>query len=214
MSIRRGADWGRAVRAGAGARVAGGDAELAAVVGAAGGPVEPGGLIVTGGDLHRTLGGPERRDLSSDELVAFEVDLVRGHGVRPDGSEVRLLAVAHVVGLPVSRRRGVDALWRGPSFVAANAAFLGEANIGPRAHPGDGLLDVSWGELPRRDRRAARARMLTGSHLPHPAIEERRTRSWSAPPDSRYVVLCDGVEVGELRDVRLTVEPDAVVVAV
>jgi len=214
VSIRRGADWGRTVRAAAGARVVGSDAELAAVVGTYIGPGEPGGLIVTGGDLHRTLGAPERGNVTSVELVAFEVDLIRGHGVRPDGSEATLLAVAHVVGLPVSRRRGVDALWRGPTFVAANAAFLGEANIGPRAHPGDGLLDVSWGQLPRRDLRAGRSRMLTGSHLPHPAIEERRAPSWSSPEGIRYVVACDGVEVGELYDIRLTVEPDAVVVAV
>lgn len=214
MSIRRGADWGRPVRAAAGAQVIGSDAELAAVVGSSGGSGEPGELIVTGGDLHRTLGAPDRRDVTNAELVAFEIDLVRGVGVGRDGTEVALLAVAHVVGLPVSRRRGVEALWRGPSFVAANAAFLGEANIGPRAHPGDGLLDVSWGELPRRDLRAARSRMRTGSHLPHPAIEERRASSWSAPEGTRYIVLCDGVKVGELREIRLTVEPDAVVVAV
>ena len=214
MSIRRGADWGRPARAVTGAVVVADDAALAALLGRGGPPPQDGEVVLTGGDLHRTLGAPERVDPSTEELVAFDCDVLRGEGTAPDGTVVALLAVAHVVGLPPRRGRGPGSLWSGPSFVAASAAFLGEANVGPRAHPGDGLVDLSWGELPRRDRRAARARMLTGTHLPHPAIEERRARSWAAPAGQHYLVRCDGVEVGELRDLRLTVEPDAVVVTV
>ncbi len=218
MSIRRGQPWGRTVAAAPEAPIVDGDAALADLVSAARpgadglGPLGP--FVVTGGDLHRTLGSPQREDPRSGELLEFSCDVVTGEATGDDGGPMSFLAVAHVLGLPVGRRRGPAALWRGPTFVAANAAFLDDANIGPRAHPGDGLIDVSAGAMEPRDRRAARRRILTGTHLPHPGLTEHRTREWASDPGNSYVLVCDGRELGVARDVRLIVETDAVLVRV
>lgn len=217
MSIRPGEPWGAPVPPSADTPVATTDAELAALVAARwtdDHPAAVGPFILTGGDLHRTLGAPRRQDPHGQDLVEFTCDVVGVTASSRDGSTLRFLAVAHVVGLPAGRRRGMGALWRGTSFVAANAAFLGEANIGPRAHPGDGRVDVTSGRLGGRDRRTARRRVLTGSHLPHPDLDERRAHSWSADPDAWFTLVVDGVDRGEARDVCLTVTPDAMLVRV
>ena len=73
-----------------------------------------------------------------------------------------------------------------------NAQFLGPWNAGPRAHPGDGLLDTYDVRLKPGQLLAVRARLPDGSHLPHPGIRERRVaaragraRPGPAPPPRR-----------------------------
>ncbi|MCA1692669.1 MAG: hypothetical protein LC733_10905, partial [Actinobacteria bacterium] len=87
-------------------------------------------LGLLGGDLCRTLGGqggdPAR--LRGGEGVRFTVDVGE---VLLDG-RLRLF-VAHLVAR--------SHLWT-RSFVVMNAQWLGRWNLGPRAHPGDGLLDT------------------------------------------------------------------------
>ncbi len=231
MTIRRGEAWGSEGSPDDVAGVAGSDASLARLVAgsrATAGASPAGPFLLTGGDLHRTLGAP-RPDPERTVVHRFDCDVVSGTATTDDGAPLELLAVAHVLGLPLARgfarrreRPGrvvpagdvLAALWNGPSFVAANAAFVGDANLGPRAHPGDGLLDVSCGSMDRRDRRTARARMLVGAHLPHPGVVDVRTRSWASPPGVRYLLVCDGLELGVCRDIRLVVLSDAVLVAV
>ena len=95
-----------------------------------------------------------------------------------------------------------------------NAEWLGDLDLGPRAHPGDGLLDVTEGSLALRDRLAARRRARTGSHLPHPGLRtSRSTRAELSFPDGVPVHL-DGVAVGRRRRCSLHVEPDALTVVV
>jgi hypothetical protein len=179
------------------------DAEARAVVTEArraGRPVPPLGLV--GGDLCRTLGGtgdPTR--LRSPEATTFPVDVGT---VLVDG---RLhWFVAHLA----AHRRA----WRGPFAVAMNAEWLGEWDLGPRAHPGDGLLDVTEGSLPLRDRLTARRRARTGSHLPHPALRTRRTGAITLELDRPLPVFLDGEAVGAGRRLVLRVEPDALTVVV
>lgn len=162
---------------------------------------------LTGGDLHRTLGGPRRPDgLAVDtSLLAVPCDVIEV--VTADGVHH---AVAHVVGTAP----GPHARWAGPTFVAMNAAFIGDANLGPRAHPGDGLLDVTVGELPWRQRRAAARRAATGTHVPHPSLTERRARQWSPDADVEWCLVVDGVPVGRHRTVSLTILPGALNVVV
>jgi hypothetical protein len=179
------------------------DAEARAVVTEArraGRPVPPLGLV--GGDLCRTLGGtgdPTR--LRSPEATTFPVDVGT---VLVDG---RLhWFVAHLA----AHRRA----WRGPFAVAMNAEWLGEWDLGPRAHPGDGLLDVTEGSLPLRDRLTARRRARTGSHLPHPGLRTRRTGAITLELDRPLPVFLDGEAVGAGRRLVLRVEPDALTVVV
>ncbi len=159
-------------------------------------------LGLLGGDLCRTLGGRgDEGRLRSGEAAVVACDLGM---VLLDG---RLeLFVAHLV----ARRPW----WRGRAFVAMNAAWLGSWNLGPRAHPGDGLLDTFDARLPLRQAWAVRSRLPQGAHLPHPAIAERRTKAVEVDLEASLAVRLDGEVVGRARSLVVRVEPDALTVVV
>ena len=163
-------------------------------------PPPPLGLL--GGDLCRTLGGGRSGEdrLRSAQAVTFQVDL----GVALLDGRIHLF-VAHLV----ARSR----LWR-RAFVAMNAQWLGDWNLGPRAHPGDGLLDVYEATLPLNQVLAVRSRLRHGTHLPHPGIRERRTAAAQVTLERALPVRVDGVAVGSAKNVAVRVEPDALVVVV
>jgi diacylglycerol kinase family enzyme len=154
-------------------------------------------MQLTGGDLFRTLGGP-----SPGRDVSFPVDLGE---VLVDG---RLhLFVAHLV----VRGR----LWSGFSLAAMNAQWLGAWNLGPKAHPNDGLLDVSEGSLRAGDLWKVRARLHHGAHLPHPRIAHRRVAAVQVDLPRPMAVRLDGVvAVKAARRLSIRVEPDALTVVV
>jgi hypothetical protein len=200
VPIAKGQPWGAPGELPAGAVLVGSDAEARAVLEEARHhrrPFPPLGLL--GGDLCRTLGGGggEGR-LRAGEGVRFTVDvgevLLDGH---------LHLFVAHVV----ARSR----LWT-RAFVAMNAQWLGRWNLGPRAHPGDGLLDTYDAELPLSQLAAVRARLHHGAHLPHPGITERRTASADVDLGRSLPVRLDGERVGPAQRLVVRVAPDALVV--
>ena len=154
-------------------------------------------LGLLGGDLCHTLGGGSGKELHG---VRFTVDL--GEALL-DG---RLhLFVAHLV----ARTR----LWT-RSFVAMNAQWLGEWNLGPRAHPNDALLDTYDAHLPLGQLLPVRARLHHGAHLPHPGIKERRTPALQVELERRLPVRLDGVSVGSAKVVSVRVQPDALTVVI
>jgi diacylglycerol kinase family enzyme len=186
------------------------DAEARRVVEAARAARRPPPVLgLVGGDLYRTLGGgsgavpggrgdPER--LRSAEAVTFQVDLGE---VLVDG---RLhLFVAHLVARTPA--------WR-QVFVAMNAQWLGRWDLGPRSHPNDGLLDISDARLSLSDLPKVRARLPTGSHLPHPGITTRRVPAAQVTFARPRRVELDGVVVGRPGAVSVRVEPDALTVVV
>jgi hypothetical protein len=155
-------------------------------------------LGLLGGDLCRTLGG----GAGGDQLqgVRFTVDV--GEALL-DG---RLhLFVAHLV----ARTR----LWT-RAFVAMNAQYLGEWNLGPRAHPNDGLLDTYDAHLSRDQLLPVRARLHHGTHLPHPGIKERRTAALQVELERPLPVRLDGAGVGTARVISVRAQPDALTVVV
>lgn len=158
-------------------------------------------LGLVGGDLCRTLGGPgDEGRLRTGAAVRFTVDLGQ---ILVDG---RLhLFVSHAV----ARNR----LWT-RAVVVMNAQWLGGWNLGPRAHPNDGLLDLYEARLGVRDLLKVRARLPMGAHLPHPAIRERRGRALQVELDRPLPLHLDGSHVGEGRSLSLRCEPDALVVVV
>jgi hypothetical protein len=199
MTVRRGEDWGVPATIPESIEVVRDDAALRELVVAAreAGRSTPEALL-RGGDLLRTLGGPTSRSGASIATrVAVDV-------VEVELDDQRTWFVAHLV---AGRWR-----WFTPTLVVMNAAFVGSANLGPRAHPGDGLVDITEGRLGLRDTLAARRREPTGTHLPHPALAQRRVRGatvgWSRPRPVRL----DGVVVGRHRSVRVQVLPDALTV--
>lgn len=159
-------------------------------------------LGLLGGDLCRTLGGGggDEDRLRDEGGVCFAVDL--GEAM-VDG---RLhLFVAHLV----ARSR----LWT-RAFVAMNAQWRGGWNLGPRAHPGDGLLDTYDAHVRPSQLLAVRARLHHGVHLPHPAIHEQRTAAIQVELERALPVRLDGVVVGRGRTLVVRAEPDALTVVV
>lgn len=211
MTIRRGRDWGAPGPLAPGAPVVDTDAALVrAVLPAveAGHPMEVG---LVGGDLHRTLGSPRHTvaELRAGEGMRLPVDLAEVVLHRPDGTEDRTWFCAHLVAMEA---RGP--LFAGRTVVLMNAAFRGGDNLGPRAHPGDGLLDVTDGRLGWWERRLARARLATGSHLPHPGLQVARRASVELTFAAPARVTLDGNEAGSAVALEVACRRDAVTVVV
>jgi hypothetical protein len=211
VTIRRGQEWGTAGPLAAGAPVARTDgevADLAAAAVAEGTALGEVGLL--GGDLHAALGSPphDEDDLRSGRGIRLPVDLGEVVVDRGDGLVARHLFLAHAVA-GAGRRR-----WARRTIVAMNGTHLGSADLGPRAHPNDGLLDITDGRVPRSQVRAAARRELTGSHLPHPGILERRTASYEVLDERELPIHVDGRLIGAATHFEFRCLPDALVIVV
>jgi diacylglycerol kinase family enzyme len=166
-------------------------------------------LALLAGDLCRTLGG------GAGDREAAEARLRRGQGVRFSVDVGELLVDGHLR-LFVAHLVARTHLWT-RAFVAMNAQHLtvrglGSWNLGPRAHPGDGLLDTYDARLPLSQLPIVRARLHHGTHLPHPGVREQRTAAVSVELDRPLRLLLDGEPVGRARSLVLRVIPDALVV--
>jgi hypothetical protein len=202
MPVEKGRPWGGPGRLPDDGVVVANDAEARAVVEEArraGRPLPVIGLL--GGDLCRTLGGSgDAGRLRSDEAHTYPVDV---GAVLVDG---RLhWFVSHLV----ARSR----LWR-RAFVAMNAQWYRAWNLGPRAHPGDGLLDTYDASLRARDLWLVRSRLHHGTHLPHPGIKARRVAAVQVSLERALPLELDGVAVATARALSIRVEPDALLVVV
>jgi hypothetical protein len=163
-------------------------------------PLPPLGLL--GGDLCRTLGGRgDEARLHGPSASTMPCDL----GVALLDGRLHWF-VAHLV----ARR----AWWRGRAWIAMNAAHVGTWNLGPKAHPGDGLLDVTDATVPIGERLKVRSRLPQGAHLPHPALRTARTRAAQVELERPLDVRLDGEVVGRFRSISVRVEPDALRVVV
>lgn len=202
MTIRRGSAYGTPGRLPDSGVIVGSDAELRDLVLEARGRGERLPTFgLTGGDLCRTLGGTgDAGRLHSGEAMTVPVDL--GVAVL-DG--VPTVFVAHLTtGRPFGRS------WA----CVMNAQWLDDLDLGPMSHPGDGLLDITTGSLPRRERRKALKRARTGTHLPHPALSTLRTGSHDLRFETSVPVRIDGTPVGSARTVLVSVECDALTVVI
>lgn len=188
MTIRKGEPWGATEGPEPAANLPD-DGELAAYVSSRRGAV----VSVTSGDLHRTLGLDGGRRA---EPLWFPIDLA---WLSVDGAP-ELPFVAHAV----ARTR----TWLGEGAIMMNAAWIGNRYLGPKAHPNDGLLDITTGSLPVRQLIAAANRSKTGTHLPHPALTVQRVGSWSRTFDRPRFVRLDGHIAGRGRRLECRVESD------
>ncbi|MDP1792958.1 MAG: hypothetical protein Q8K63_02375 [Acidimicrobiales bacterium] len=149
-------------------------------------------FAITGGDLGRTLAA------SDSPRNRFTIDV--GEAL-VDG--LHRYFISHVV----ARHRG----WR-DAAVVMNAQWLGTWNLGPKSHPNDGLLDVSEFSLNRFEWHKVRSRLESGTHLPHPRIETKRTAATSFEFARPATVFVDGAEVGTARTLAVRIIPDALTV--
>lgn len=200
MTVRRDAPWGEPGGLPTGGVVVADDAAARRIVEAArrAGDALP-ALGLAGGDLCRTLGGRgDRARLTQGAGVRVPVDV---GSVLVDGRHHWF--VAHLVA-----RRG---WWRGRIVAAMNAEYLGDWDVAPRAHPGDGQLE--WVEVAATmglaDRLRAVRRLPAGAHVPHPAIRIGRRAAVQVAFDRPTPVWLDGERVADARNLSIRVEPDA-----
>lgn len=187
MTVDRGQPWGDAYEPTRFEPTATTDAEAAELIRASDGqPVRLGG-----GDLYFSLGGR-----SSGECHVLPIDLLE---VRTDNENH--WAVAHIVA------RGP--WWSGRCVVAMNATHMGRRNLGPRAHPNDGLVDITDGRLGVADRMKALRRARSGTHIPHPDLSYRRVEEFSTDFESPRLLMVDGTRVGSTTRIDVIVHADA-----
>lgn len=208
MTIRKGEDWGAPGPLASDAPVADDDAEAAALLQASWPAPTPPEIGLLGGDLHQTLGEPhhDEDDLRAGRGMRLPMD---AGTVRLDGGEP-LVFVAHLIALENPRR----GWWSTRTVTVLNGSFAEGANLGPRAHPNDGRLDLTDGTLPRGQRRAGRRRALTGTHVPHPDLDVARIRDRTIESEVPLRVRLDGVDVGSARRLEISCHPDAWTVVV
>jgi hypothetical protein len=203
MTIEKGKAWGSAAPLPSEGVVVASDAEARRAVEAARAARRPLPVLgLVGGDLYRTLGGGggDAGRLRSPEAMTFQVDLGE---VLVDG---RLhLFVAHVLARTPS--------WR-QVFVAMNAQWRGHWDLGPKSHPSDGLLDVSEARLRLGDLPKVRARLPSGTHLPHPGITARRVGAVQVSFAHPRRIEVDGMVIGRGSSLSVRVEADALTVVV
>jgi hypothetical protein len=194
VTVKRGEPWGRDVTASVDPVALDSDAALAAHL-SSGADVRD--VLARGGDLHRTLGSP-----TGVATRRLPIDLI---AVSADDRD--FTAVAHVL----ARRRGRLGWWRGRIVAVMNVDHIGSWDVAPRAHPNDGWLDVVeiGAAMSRRARWQAWRRLGTGTHLPHPDIATRRAREVSFDFDPAFALWLDGIDRGDVRSLRVAVDPDA-----
>ncbi len=208
MTIEKGSDWGEPwdPQPGVSPVEVDDDAGLAALVDPTAGssPV----ATVAAGDLLRTLGLDRPRPLG--ERYRYPIDAVVARLRRPDGGELEACFVAHLT----VRNRPFTGIGPGLSLAVMNAAWLGSLRLGPRAHPNDGLVDVTEGTVGLVQRFEANRRATSGAHLPHPQLRTRRSATWETTWPRPVGVWLDGVRRGRFAAVRVEVRPDALSIVV
>ncbi len=202
MTIGKGTTWGMAGALDYGAPVVNSDAALRAIaIEHLGAGVAVPTVGLTGGSLWRTVGGaavPNR--LRTPDAMHLPIDVIE---VRIDGTLTWF--VSRLIARDWRRHR-----W----LVAMNSQFEGVYQLGPRAHPGDGLVDVFRATLALPDLAKVAKRARHGAHLPHPGITERRAAHHLITLDRALAVCLDGERVGRGTTIELTVLADAMTVVV
>ncbi len=207
MTIKPGEAWGRSVPRPPDLIMAHSDAELAVTLSQHRGAQ----VAVCSGDLARTLGVTPEGPGSIEQrptLNEFPIDLLE---VRLDGREESIIACAHVV----ARSPWTGGHWlRGRVLGVMNAEFIGTWDVAPRGHPNDGRVESFEVEssMSVRERLAARRRLPTGTHVPHPRIASRSVRSASWEFERPLEVVIDGCRHGRAVALSVTVVPDAALV--
>jgi hypothetical protein len=209
--IRPGEEWGARTDAAPDLEVSGGDADLARAV-----AEHPGALVRFRPDPTSDLAGAVGLRAGVDLGVEVALDLLRvtrGHGDADGAVNMIVLGSA-----PAALRRfagrfaasvRVDGrpLFHGPctGIVIATGQFRDGLDLVPRGHPGDGRAEIQVYAVPRREWRGLRARLATGTHVPHPGITQRSGASVTVSVDRKVPLEVDGrtVQATDVLDVEV-----------
>ena len=155
-----------------------------------------------GGDLCKTLGGTgDEARLRGSDAITVPIDV----------AEADVDGHAHVFLAHVVARRS---WWTGRVWAAMNAEWLGDWDVAPRAHPGDGLLDMLDVSMSPRDH-ASSAPSRHWHARPAPCDRgSSAVPTPRSPSTSAMGIWIDGLRVSDGRSlaVRLTGEVIDVVV--
>jgi len=211
--IRPGEAWGEPVAEAPDLEVTGGDADLARVLDTHRGALvrfRPG----SGSDFARSVG------ISSDGAAAGLAAPIDALVVQPGGYAVNGVVLGPAPGRiratsPSARVRvlvnGREVIHgRATTVVIANGQFFDGLDAVPRGHPGDGRIEVQVYALRRGERRAMRARLPQGVHVPHPRITTASGHVAEIHVEhGRLDCTIDGVVRGPVTDLTATVMPGA-----
>jgi hypothetical protein len=201
MSISKGSQWGVNAIFPADTPIARSNAELRDLV--IGGAATIG---LQGGDLWRTVGGASagnRLQMNDPENLPshFPIDVV---DVTIDDDHATRF-VTHLIGYNFTRNR-----W----LAAMNVDFWRSYQLGPHAHPGDGLIDVYTGELRPGELPKVAPRAKSGTHVPHPRICLARSADPLVTLRTPLRLRADDQCIGRGRRLQFCVVPDAITVIV
>lgn len=140
-------------------------------------PARAGGGAASTVDVDLVHVGEGEVAVNSVVLGVAPHELRRWHRPRPVQIEVD------------GRRLDVE---RATTVVLVNGGWLEGFDVAPRAHPGDGRLDLQIYAVSGRERRELRRRLATASHLPHPGIVERRVRAVTVEFEAPRPCAIDG----------------------
>ncbi len=200
MVIKHSQDWGRESIAPSDLVFALTDSGLAACIGEG-----HQNVVVTGGDMWRTIGAEGRVVVPDETAICLPIDVMKVEIQLEDESILSKIAVSHVV----LRRANIRGGWlRGPVIVVANAQFLGEWDVAPRGHPNDGRVEITQVDraMGVRQRMTARSRLRTGTHLPHPSIQTQSVKNfvWESADQASTILWTDHQCIGQVK--RLSIE--------
>jgi hypothetical protein len=211
--VKPGDPWGVPVQGAPDLEVAGTDADLAGMV-----EGHQGALVrfrpAPGSDLARALGisatGDPNGRAGAVDALAVEPGGTAVNGVvlgTPPG-RVRVTTPSAEVRVLVNGREVTAG--RATTVIVANGQFFDGLDVVPRGHPGDGRIEVQVYALRRGERRAMRARLPQGVHLPHPRITTATGRTVEIHVrDGQLPLTIDGVDHGFVRDLAVGVIPGA-----
>jgi hypothetical protein len=206
--IRKGEDWGSPVSGPADFAVTGSDVELAASVAA-----HPGARVrfrFTDSDLAGAVGLDPNREPTTElpmDALRWDDTLVVNMavlGTAPD--RLGRWSPMHRFRVTVD---GVE--WfsgRATTVIVANGQFFAGLDLVPRGHPGDGRAEIQVWSLARNERARARARLQSGTHVPHPRIAQRTGRRVVVEAARPVTVTADGRR-SQVRSAELEVVPAA-----
>jgi diacylglycerol kinase family enzyme len=102
-------------------------------------------------------------------------------------------------------------VFHGPctTVVISTGQFRRGLDLVPRGHPGDGRAEVQIYAVPGRQRRELRARLATGTHVPHPEITQRTATRVRVSVDRRVPIEIDGRPVPAADLLEITLVPSA-----
>ncbi len=213
--IRPGEEWGIPTAAAPDLDVPGDDADLARAAAA-----HPGALIRfrpgADSDLAGAVGLRAGAGPGGDIGVEVTLDLL---DIAEHGPSVNMV----VIGSPPDasgrfvRRFGANVrvdgkpVFHGPctAIVIATGQFRRGLDLVPRGHPGDGRAEVQVYAVPGRERRQLRARLATGTHVPHPKITQRAGARIAVTTDRPVPLEIDGRVDGRADVVAIEVVPNA-----